>query len=77
MTLYNYQIYATSQTAELQHSLGAANIVDSFSHNLANLKHILEIQRTRFLDKMDKYRSGNYPTIKLYDLVWLKKACKL
>jgi len=73
IALYNYQICATPQTAELQHSLGAANMIDSFAHNLANLKHILEIQRTRFLDQMDKHRSTNYPTIKLYDLVWLKK----
>ena len=61
------------KTADLVHSLGETKIVDSFAHNLGNLKHILEISQTRYLDNMDKDRSDNYPRYKLMDKVWLKK----
>ena len=72
-TLYNYQVHCDPRTAELVHSLGSSKIVDRFAHNLANLKHILEINRTRFMDKVDERRIDNLPEIRLLDLVWLKK----
>jgi len=72
-TLYNYQVHCDPRTAELVHSLGSSKIIDSFAHNLANLKHILEINRTRFMDKVDERRIDNLPEIRLLDLVWLKK----
>jgi len=40
---------------------------------LVNLKYILEIAKTRYLDNMDKTRTDNYPRYRLLDKVWLKK----
>jgi len=59
--------------AELVHSLGEAKMINSFAHNLGNLKHILEIAQRRYLDNMDKIRTDNYPRYKLLNKVWLKK----
>jgi len=73
MTLYNYQVHFNPQTSELVHSLGATAMIDSFAHNLANLKHMLEITQTRYIDNMDKHRTDNCPDYKLYYLVWLKR----
>ena len=73
LSLYNYQVHNSPQTADLVHSLGEMKIIDSFAHNLGNFKHMLEISRTRYLDIMDQHRSDNYPRYKLLDLVWLKK----
>lgn len=73
MALYNYQVHMNPQTAELVHSLGSMKMVDSFAHNLGNLKHILEVNRNYYLDKMDTHRTDNYPRYKIHDLVWLKK----
>jgi len=73
LALYNYQVNNSPQTAELVHSLGEMKLIDSFAHNLGNLKHMLEIAQTRYLDQMDKSRTDNYPHYKLLDLVWLKK----
>ena len=53
-TLYNYQVHCDPCTAELVHSLGSSKMIDSFAHNLANLKHILEINRIRFMDRIDE-----------------------
>jgi len=72
-TLYNYQVHCDPRVAELVHSLGSSKMIDSFAHNLSNLKHILEINRTRYLDKVDGHRINNLPEIKLLDLVWLRK----
>ena len=73
LALYNYQVNNSPQTAELVHSLGEMKLIDSFAHNLGNLKHMLEIAQTRYLDQMDKSRTDDYPHYKLLDLVWLKK----
>eukprot|EP00833_Pecoramyces_ruminatium_P016170 jgi/Orpsp1_1/1190202/evm.model.d7180000077406.1 len=73
MALYNYQVNNSPQTADLVHSLGASKMVDSFAHNLGNIKHMLEIAQGRYLDNMDSKRSDSYPRYKLLDLVWLKK----
>jgi len=43
LDLYNYQVHNSPKTADLVHSLGEAKMIDSFVHNLGNLKHILEI----------------------------------
>ena len=59
--------------AELVHSLGEAKMINSFAHNLGNLKHILEIAQRRYLDNMDKIRTDNYPRYRLLDKVWLRK----
>ena len=48
------------QRANLVHSLGETKI-DSFAYNLGNLKHILEISQIRYLDNMDKSRTGKLP----------------
>jgi len=60
LTLYNYQVHNSPKTADLVHSLGEAKMIDSFVHNLGNLKHILEIAQTRYLDKA---RTDNYPKV--------------
>jgi len=73
LTLYNYQVNNSPQTADLVHSLGQMELIDSFAHNLGNLKHMLEIAQGRYLDSMDKNRTDNYPRYQLLDLVWLKK----
>jgi len=73
LALYNYQVNNSPQTAELGHSLGEMKLIDSFAHNLGNLKHMLEIAQTRYLDQMDKSRTDDYPHYRLLDLVWLKK----
>jgi len=72
-TSYNYQVHCDPRTVELVHSLGSSKMIDSFAHNLSNLKHILKINRTRYMDKVDAHRIDNLPEIKLLDLVWLKK----
>ena len=73
LALYNYQVSNSPHTADLVHSLGEMKIIDSFPHNLGNLKHMLDIAQTRYLNRMDEKRSENYPRYKLLDLVWLKK----
>jgi len=47
LTLYNYQVHNSPKTTDLVHSLGEAKMIDSFAHNLGNLKHILEIAQTK------------------------------
>jgi len=49
LALYNYQLYANPQTTDLMHSLGGAPHINDFAHNLANLKHILVIQKENYL----------------------------
>jgi len=49
-------------------------MIDSFAHNLENLKHMLEIAQTRYLDNMDKTLTDNYPRYRLLDKVWLRKT---
>ena len=73
LALYNYQLYANPQTADLVHSLGAAPHIDSFAHNLANLKHILAIQKENYLNAKDKKLANPPVQYQLCDLVWLKK----
>jgi len=73
LALYNYQIHNSPKTTDLVHSLGEAKVIDNFAHNLGNLKHILEIAQTRYLDNMDMTRTDNYPRYRLLDKVWLKK----
>jgi len=48
-------------------------MIDSFAHNLGNLKYILEIAQTRYLDNVDKTFTDNYPRYRLLDKVWLRK----
>jgi len=55
------------------HSLGEAKMIYSFAQNLGNLKQILEIAQTRFLDNLDKTRTDNYLRYRLLDKVWLRK----
>ena len=73
LALYNYQIHNSPKTADLVHSLVEVKMIDNFAHSLGNLKHILEIAQTRYLDNMDKTRTDNYPRYRLLDKVWLKK----
>jgi hypothetical protein len=73
LTLYNYQVHNSSKTADLVHSLGEAKMIDSFAHNIGNLKHILEIAQIKYLDNMDRTRTDNYPRYRLLDKVWLRK----
>jgi len=68
LTLYNYQVRNSLKTADLVRSLREAKVIDSLAYNLGNLKHILEIAQTRYLDKTD-----NYPRYRFLDKVWLKK----
>ena len=55
MALYNYQVHMNPQTAGLVHSLGSMKMVDSFAHNLGNLKHILEVNKNKYLDELDNH----------------------
>jgi len=73
LVLYNYQVNNSPKKADLVHLLGEAKMIDNFAHNLVNLKNILEIAQTRYLDNMDKSRTDNYPRYKLLDKIWIKK----
>jgi len=73
LTLYNYQVLNSPKIADLIHSLDEAKVIDSFAHNLGNLKPILKIAQTRYLDNMDKTRTNNYSRYRLLDKIWLKK----
>jgi len=53
---YNNQVHNSPKTADLVHSLERTKMIDSFAHNLGNLKPILKIGQTRYLDNMDKSR---------------------
>jgi hypothetical protein len=44
-------------------------MTDSFAHNLGNLKYILEIAQTRYLDNLDNSRTDNYPRYKILDKI--------
>eukprot|EP00833_Pecoramyces_ruminatium_P014090 jgi/Orpsp1_1/1188122/evm.model.d7180000062592.2 len=54
LAMYNYHVQASTTTAQLVHSLGTQKVVDSFAHNLENLKHVMDINRRRYLDNYDK-----------------------
>lgn len=73
LSLYNYQVNNSPHTADLVHSLGEMKVIDSFAHNLGNLKQMIDIVQTRYLDKMDEKRTDNYPNYRLLDLVRLRK----
>ena len=73
LAVYNYQIHSNPQVADLVSSLGLHPLIDSFSHNLADLKHTLEINRNRYLDEKDKHLYPNFKRFKVHDLVWLRK----
>jgi len=70
LALYNYQVHNSPKTAYLVHSLDEAKMIDSFAHNLGNLKHILEIAQTRYLHNMDKSRTDSFPRYMLLDKVY-------
>jgi len=38
LMLYNYQVNNSPKTADLEHSFGETKIINSFIHNLENLK---------------------------------------